>query len=115
VNHVILDAADAVELIEILECFLADARHTRNHGTGTPLRGCRGYHTDDLRADLMGLEPLAELDSRDFRRTPGPRRRAFWLLVLGHRRPPQARPEPSIGRGRSILWTMFGVPVLDYP
>jgi hypothetical protein len=55
VNHVIVDAADAVELIEILEFFLETLDTLDNDATGTPLRGCRGYHTEDLRADLTRL------------------------------------------------------------
>jgi hypothetical protein len=54
-NHVTVDAADAVELIEILEYFIESLDKLGNDATATPFRDCVSYRTDDLRADLTRL------------------------------------------------------------
>jgi hypothetical protein len=55
-NHVIVDAADAVELIEILEYFLERLDVLAEHSLASFLFAeCSPYDLDDLRADVTRL------------------------------------------------------------
>ena len=54
-NHLIIDAADAVELIEILEYFIENLDKLGNDETTTPFHDYMSYRTNDLRADLTRL------------------------------------------------------------
>ena len=56
VNHIDLDAADAVEVIEILEYFIETIDCASAHGLVSRLyENCGSYDIDDLRADLTRL------------------------------------------------------------
>ena len=55
-NHVIIDAVDAIELAEILEYFMERLDVLADHGIGKLLfAGSSPYRLDDLRADTARL------------------------------------------------------------
>ena len=62
-NHIALDAADAVELIEILEYFIETLDRVAKHHHPTLLcADPTSYDTDDLRADLARLVDRLKLN-----------------------------------------------------
>jgi hypothetical protein len=98
----------------------AVAEDARSRRPGADLSPCRDYWALDRgryvghRSESKNRVPSAVIE----RRLPGTsptsiarRRRAFWVLTLGQRRYPRARPYPSIGTPFSFAWeSMRGPP-----